>query len=272
MQYHLKVFQTEDRHEFRIVDRNGEPWFVLADVCRVLEIGNPSQAASRLDEDEKATLINDEGRPGDGAQSFTIINESGLYSLILTSRKPSAKRFKKWVTSEVLPSIRKTGGYTISRTTPAFIKRFNLNWDRVDPGYFSVINELATRLWGRFEMVGHVLADTAADGKELRPDVSVGKLFASWLDENHPEHARDFSYYVHSTPQWECQARQYPLRVLPLFIEFVDTVWLLKHAEAYLRHRDPAALPHLPKLLAAPSKPKPGMVKQPTVKRLLRKA
>ena len=100
-----------------LANTQGEPWFVLADVCRVLEVGNPSDAARRLDEDEKATLDNIEGRPGHGAQSFAIISESGLYSLILTSRKLAAKRFKKWVTAEVLPSIRKTGTY--SRTPVA---------------------------------------------------------------------------------------------------------------------------------------------------------
>ena len=84
---------TYEGFPFRVVDRDGNPWFYLAEVCRVLKISNPSQAASRLDEDEKATLTNDEGRPGSGAQSFTIINESGLYSLILTSRKREAKRF-----------------------------------------------------------------------------------------------------------------------------------------------------------------------------------
>ena len=94
-----------------LANTQGEPWFVLADVCRVLEVGNPSDAARRLDEDEKATLDNIEGRPGHGAQSFAIISESGLYSLILTSRKLAAKRFKKWVTAEVLPSIRKTDRY-----------------------------------------------------------------------------------------------------------------------------------------------------------------
>ncbi len=97
----------------RLTDRDGQPWFVLADVCRVLDHSNPSKAAERLDDDEKMTLSNSEGHSGQrgGAQSFTIINESGLYSLILTSRKAAAKRFKKWVTAEVLPSIRKTGGY-----------------------------------------------------------------------------------------------------------------------------------------------------------------
>lgn len=95
----------------RTLERDGNPWFVLADVCRVLEIGNPAMAASRLDDDERATLSNAEGRAGHGAQSFTIINESGLYSIVLTSRKPAAKRFKKWVTGTVLPAIRKDGAY-----------------------------------------------------------------------------------------------------------------------------------------------------------------
>jgi prophage antirepressor-like protein len=100
----------------RVIDRAGEPWFVLADVCRVLDIGNPAQAATRLDDDEKGITTND---TLGGAQEMTIINESGLYSLILTSRKEAAKRFKKWVTSEVLPSIRKTGSYAAPGSAPA---------------------------------------------------------------------------------------------------------------------------------------------------------
>lgn len=90
---------------------NDEPWFVLSDVCRVLEIGNPSQAATRLDDDEKGIISSDTLR---GRQDAIIINESGLYSLILTSRKPAAKRFKKWVTAEVLPTLRRTGIYMMS--------------------------------------------------------------------------------------------------------------------------------------------------------------
>lgn len=90
-------------------DAQGAPWFVMADVCRVLEIANPRDAASRLDDDEKNTVGITDGTPGNPNQ--IIINESGLYSLILTSRKAEAKAFKKWVTGQVLPSIRKTGTY-----------------------------------------------------------------------------------------------------------------------------------------------------------------
>lgn len=92
----------------RVVDRDGDPWFVLVDVCRVLEMGNPSQAASRLDDDEKGIISSD---TLGGSQEVIIVSESGLYSLILTSRKPEAKRFKKWVTAELLPTLRKTGRY-----------------------------------------------------------------------------------------------------------------------------------------------------------------
>jgi len=91
--------------------QGAEPWFVLSDVCRVLEIANSSQAAARLDDDEKG-ICNIYTPSGD--QQMIIINESGLYSLILTSRKEAAKRFKKWVTAEVLPTLRRTGVYIMS--------------------------------------------------------------------------------------------------------------------------------------------------------------
>lgn len=92
----------------RVVMIDGEPWFVASDVCEALTIS--TEATRRLDDDEKG-LRNVQTLGGQ--QEMTIINESGLYSLILTSRKPEAKKFKKWVTSEVLPSIRKTGRYEL---------------------------------------------------------------------------------------------------------------------------------------------------------------
>lgn len=245
MQYAMQVFETEDNDQFRVIDRNGEPWFVLSEVCKKLGIGNTSDAASRLDEDEKGVAAID--TPG-GRQQLRIINESGLYSIILRSTKPEAKRFKKWITSEVLPSIRKTGGY--HGKMPAFIRRYNANWDRVTPGYFSVISELVIRLWGRLEMVGHIMRDTASDGKQLRPDSSVGSLFSKWLKANHPTVCENYSFYTHVTDEWEGDVRQYPIGMLPLFIEFVDTVWIPEHSERYFNTRDPAALPYLPRLIA----------------------
>jgi anti-repressor protein len=100
---------TFETSEVRLTDRDGNVWFVVVDVCRVLELANPRDVASRLDDDEKdAVGIPDTiGRE----QSTTIISEPGLYKLIATSRKSAAKRFDRWVRHEVLPQIRKTGTY-----------------------------------------------------------------------------------------------------------------------------------------------------------------
>lgn len=104
------------------------------------------------------------------------------------------------------------------------------------------------------EQVGHVIADRAPDGKEIRPDNAVGRRFSDWLKANHPKLCGTISYYQHKTPQWEGDARQYPNTMLPLYIDFVDTVWIPNHADEYFRSRDPAALPYLPRLLPAPAK------------------
>lgn len=106
----------------RTVERDGEPWFVLKDVCNVLGLGSAHKVADRLDEDERnqIPLTDSLGRE----QETTIINESGLYNVILRSDKPEAKPFRKWVTSEVLPTIRKTGGYGQKTLSP--IEMFSL--------------------------------------------------------------------------------------------------------------------------------------------------
>lgn len=100
----LKIWNYNNS-EVRTVTVNNEPWWVLTDVCKVLELSNATKVAQRLEEDERSNFKL--GRQGEA----TIINESGLYSVILRSDKPQAKPFRKWVTSDVLPSIRKTGMY-----------------------------------------------------------------------------------------------------------------------------------------------------------------
>ncbi len=266
MQYELQIFEYEDHTEFRIIDIDGEPWFVLADVCRRLDLrphnDSYSKHAEGLDPDEKRlvarSIINQrpsplkgQGLPAPIGASLLCINESGLYSLVLASRKPEAKRFKKWVTSEVLPSIRRTGKY--GGSTAAFIRRYNENWDHVDGGHFSVISELVWWLWGRLSHLGHIMADKAPDGRELRPDVSVGRYFADYLREEHPDLADTHKMYMHKTPEGEFEARQYPDDLLPIFRRFVDTVWIPLYSRSYFLSRDPAALPYLPHLLPAPA-------------------
>lgn len=117
----LSIFQHPDFGTVRNMVIKGEPWFVAKDVCDILGLTNSRKATAGLDAEEKGVTISD--TPG-GQQSLTIINESGLYSLIMQSHKPEAKAFKKWVTSEVLPSIRKYG-YYISPTAQLSCKERN---------------------------------------------------------------------------------------------------------------------------------------------------
>lgn len=107
----LQIFNYNG-NEVRTIQKDGEPWWVLKDVCGVLGLKNPTMIAERLEDDE-VTKFNLGGLSGE----TNIINESGLYNVILRSDKPEAKPFRKWVTSEVLPSIRKTGGYQVPKTT-----------------------------------------------------------------------------------------------------------------------------------------------------------
>lgn len=114
----LPVAFSFDSQQIRTIEQEGSVWFLAADVCSALELGNTTAAIKRLDDDEVALISIKGYTPGNDQVNF--INESGLYSLILGSRKPDARRFKKWVTSEVLPEIRKTGSYTLPQfITPA---------------------------------------------------------------------------------------------------------------------------------------------------------
>ena len=106
----IQVFSNEKFGQVRTVMQDGEPWFVAADVCKALEIPNVGQSLSRLDDDEKTnTIISNDGKRGNPTR--TLVNEPGLYSLVLSSRKKEAKEFKRWITHEVIPSIRKHGIY-----------------------------------------------------------------------------------------------------------------------------------------------------------------
>lgn len=110
----LQIFRSEDFGNIRIATANGEPWFVGKDVTDILGYTNPSKAlADHVDDDDK---LNNESLSSLGQRGGWLINESGLYSLILSSKMPNAKKFKHWVTSEVLPTIRKHGAYMNEQT------------------------------------------------------------------------------------------------------------------------------------------------------------
>ena len=136
----IVAFNFESSNVRVTMGENGEPMFVAADVCQALTIDNHRNVLARLDDDEKGVQSMD--TPG-GRQELATVNESGLYSLILTSRKPEAKRFKRWVTHEVLPSIRKTGSY-VSAASVAHLS--TLTQDRVSA--ILSIGEAITRVPG----------------------------------------------------------------------------------------------------------------------------
>lgn len=111
----LQIF-TYNETPLRTVEKDGELWWVLRDVCNVLGIVKTDKVRARLDEDEKGTAL--VSTPS-GDQNMTIVNEPGLYNVILRSDKPEAKDFKRWVTHEVLPSIRQKGSYSLPAMSPA---------------------------------------------------------------------------------------------------------------------------------------------------------
>lgn len=108
----LQIFNNEEFGEIRTVTIGNEPWFVASDICKALDLSNPTMAMERLDDDEKSKL-----NLGLSGGATNCVNEYGLYSLVLASRKKEAKDFKRWITHEVLPSIRKNGGYIAGQET-----------------------------------------------------------------------------------------------------------------------------------------------------------
>lgn len=126
MENKLMIFENETFGKVRTLTIGGEAWFVAADVCKALELGNPSMTVVRLDDDEKGiSTIDTLG----GKQRMAIINEPGLYSLVITSRKPEAKAFKRWITHEVIPAIRKYGGYMTKSLLEQVLENPNLIYE-----------------------------------------------------------------------------------------------------------------------------------------------
>lgn len=115
----IQIFESAEFGKVRTVQRDGAPWFVAADVCRALEIRNNRDALERLDDDEKGVASTD---TLGGEQKVTTVNEPGLYALVLGSRKPEAKAFKRWITHEVIPSIRKNGAYATEDTIDRIVE------------------------------------------------------------------------------------------------------------------------------------------------------
>lgn len=133
----MQIFNNEEFGEIRTAVINDEPMFCLIDICKALEMSNPTMVAQRLDDDERTKL--DLGRQGE----TNFITESGLYAVILRSDKPNAKKFRKWVTSEVLPSIRKNGSYNVPKSTSGQIQLLAQGYTELEQTVSSIKEDMA---------------------------------------------------------------------------------------------------------------------------------
>lgn len=158
----IAVFNYESQ-QVRSIVKSGEPWFVLSDVCRVLGLSNPSKVVQRLETDERSNLKL--GRQG----LATIINESGLYAVILRSDKPQAKPFRKWVTSEVLPSIRQTGGYQIKSTDELRQKNILIREQNAKIRTAQLLYKIADKTETDYKQVLHARITHLLTGEYLLP-------------------------------------------------------------------------------------------------------
>ena len=256
MQLNFDLYQFDDgTHQFsdiRTAEIEGVLWFVGTDVARTLGYAKPHNAITTHCK-EKGTLKQGILTSG-GMQQVLFINEANVYRLIARSQLPSAEKFEAWLFEEVVPSIRKKGYYgKIDRTAlPNFIERYKDNYHKINPNYFSVISEMFVRLYSALEAVGYVIPDMGDHKRKMMPDISVGKGFADFLRKNAPEFIATCKTYPHSFPDGrEVEANMYPIEAIPMFIRYINEVWLPTKAEQYFKDRDRLALDFLPKLLSS---------------------
>ena len=244
----LSIFQFESR-EVRVVTINGEPWFVAKGLCNVLSVKNSRDALSRLDEDEKGVVSTD--TPG-GKQEMAVVSESGMYALVLSSRKTEAKQFRKWITAEVIPQIRKTGRYNAEPQTSYYFDRLKqfLKDGKVPVGYFCVFRET-------LELVGDLEGKGCILPQSVTPDLSVGKCWANHLRSIGIE-PRDVSIkYSHrfpNDPRGVVKPYAYEDHLLADFRKWFHTTYQTDKLPKYLKGKYPDALPALSNLLGIPEK------------------
>jgi prophage antirepressor-like protein len=165
--------------DVRMVVLNGEPWWVARDVCNVLALVDVNRSVARLDADEKGAHV--VSTVGAGRQEVVIVNESGLYTLILRSRRPEAKAFRKWITSEVLPNIRQTGAYIAPGVEVAIAPSPDVNQQILMmmaqtmatlTGKTSAVEAIATGAAAKSEAAIHATAVHAAQLEQLTQDMA----------------------------------------------------------------------------------------------------
>lgn len=233
--------------KIRTVVIDWEIWFVAKDICDILEIKNPTDAISWLSDKMKMTLEGKESILGITEDVNTVrlllISEPGMYKLVFKSRKPEAEKFSDRVVSQVLPTIRKTGSYGVTRHLSPMMMRFSLNAKQNSTlWYRSMLNKMVELFalplehnW--FELPANII-----------PDISTGILFNKYLKEKWYNPEDICKTYIHIYPDGReiAGVKQYPDSLYPLFTEWFQKEWLAKRCAAYLVERtDEYILPYL---------------------------
>ena len=172
----LQIFNNEEFGEVRTAVVNDEPMFCLIDICKALEIKNATDVAKRLDEDELTRL-----NLGSRAGETNFITESGLYAVILRSDKPNAKKFRKWVTAEVLPSIRKTGSYNVPKSTSGQIQLLAQGYTELEQTVNSIKNDV-TELKDNVPLYGCEIDEVQKHVRRIGVKVLGGKDSNAYRD------------------------------------------------------------------------------------------
>ena len=255
MQLQIFKYQSEEEqlfNEIRTIEQeDGNVLFGATDVAKMLGYSNPHDAIGK-----HCRYLAKYDLPHPQSPEKTIkvgfIPEGDVYRLIVRSKLPSAEKFEKWLFDEVVPSIRKRGYYgKIDRTAlPNFIERYKENYHKLPRDYFSVISEMYARLYMELEKVGYIIPDKGEHGKQMMPDISVGRGFANFLKRHKSEFYDTAKTYIHTFPDGrEVEANMYHIDALPMFIRYINEDWIPNRATEYFKKRDPLALDYLPKLL-----------------------
>ena len=173
----IQIFKNEQFGQIRVVERDGEPWFVAVDICGALDIANSRDALTRIDEDEKGVALTD---TLGGAQEVAVVNEPGLYSLVLGSRKSEARAFKRWIRHDVIPAIRKTGMYA----TPATVEAMLANPDTMIQVLQAFKDEREQRLALETRVVADAPKVAFADALETSTDSCLVGQLAKIIRQN----------------------------------------------------------------------------------------
>ena len=247
----VQVFTHELFGNIRAVEKDGEPWFVAVDVCNALGIANSRDAVKRLDTDEKGVVLTD---TLGGKQELATVSEPGLYSLVMGSRKPEAKNFKRWITHEVIPSIRKHGAYMTAQTIDKiisdpsnFMKLVSaLNDERMNTQRLTADNEKLsvenTELTEKIERDKPKVA--FAESFKISEDcISVAELAkrlnARGYDTGEKrlyETLRNEGFLCRTPDQWNLPKQEYLDRKYPLFIVKEGT-YELPNGEAHMKKK-----------------------------------